>query len=137
MTATANIKVEGGDALRRALIKAGELGRTALKSGLYAEGNAILGVSQVEVPVDTGTLRSSGHVELPKDETGGRVVVEIGYGGAAQGYALIVHERMDLKHVPPGKAKYLEDPALRAITGMGQRLSSVVYAHLKRLERGV
>jgi hypothetical protein len=92
-------------------------------AALYQEGQHIMTRSKSEfVPVDTGTLRASGQVTLPRQESG-RVVVELGYGGAASAYALVQHERMDFHH-PVGQAKYLEQPVNEAAAGFGQRIAS-------------
>ena len=53
------------------------------------------------VPVDKGTLRSSGRVSGPKNDE-----VELSFGGAAAPYALEQHENVDLKH-RVGEARYL------------------------------
>lgn len=57
------------------------------------------------VPVDTGELKDSIHATPP---TGKRTIkAKVVAGGGAAPYALIVHERLDLKH-KVGQAKYLE-----------------------------
>lgn len=101
----------------------------ALSGALYKEGWAILTDSQRLVPVETGTLRSSGTVSTPKTD-GDIVDVEIGYGGAAQDYAIVQHERMDFQHPHGGQAKYLEQPALEHVTGMEARLGVAVSVQL-------
>ncbi len=53
------------------------------------------------VPVDEGTLRSTGRVEGPKHDE-----VELSFGGAAAPYALEQHENMELHHTV-GEARYL------------------------------
>lgn len=64
----------------------------AAAGALYQGATNIMSESKLNyVPVDTGTLRSSGLVEQPKLE-GDRVVVVLGYGGPAAPYALAVHE---------------------------------------------
>lgn len=78
-----------------------------LGAGLYLEGLEILAESAPIVPVDTGTLRASGHVDAPKVD-GLSVEVVVGYGGASAPYALIVHENLEAFHEPPTQAKYLE-----------------------------
>jgi len=88
---------------------------------LYKEGAKIFEESQDEVPVDTNALRTSGQLGLPHLE-GQSVVVEISYGGAAVDYAMIVHEDLEMSHRPGKKAKYLEDPARRALVGMEDRI---------------
>ena len=64
------------------------------------------------VPVKTGALRSSGEVG-DVTHAGGIAMVEIGYGGAASAYAVIVHEDLTKRH-PNGMAKFLEAPMLAA-----------------------
>lgn len=91
----------------------------ALKAGIYQAEIDIMYVSQTEVPVDTGTLRASGRA-LEPEQFGDRIVGTIGYGYGEQvnpktgelasQYAVPVHERLDVRHAPPTKAKYLEDP---------------------------
>lgn len=74
---------------------------------LLAEAEAIMTDAKLRTPVDTGTLRASGTVKSDL-----RMVAnpkaELSFGGAAAGYALIVHERMDVYH-PVGEAKFLEN----------------------------
>lgn len=94
-----------------------------LGSGLYAEANAILAKAIPLTPIDTGNLRASGHVTLPK-VSGDSVEVEIGFGGAAAGYAIYVHERMDAAHAAPTQAKFLEQPVLEAQPGLAERLGA-------------
>jgi len=96
-----------------------------LGQALYKEAAVIFEESQDEVPVDTGILRSSGQLGLPKIE-GGELVVDITYGGAAADYAIYVHEDLEMRHQPGKKAKFLEDPARRRIRGMDERLLGMV-----------
>lgn len=82
----------GGERLAAALRRAGAAGPKLAGSALYREGERVMTRSKREfVPVDMGVLRSSGHVQAPKADALG-VVVMLGYGGAAQRYALYVHE---------------------------------------------
>lgn len=94
-----------------------------LGGALYREAEHIMTRSKAEfVPVDTGVLRASGHVEQPQQTPGG-VSVTLGYGGAASAYALVQHERMDYQHTV-GQAKYLSTPVLQAAAGLGQRIAA-------------
>lgn len=70
--------------------------------------------SQHQCPVDSGTLKGSGHLESEVDA--GLSEIVIGYGGAAAGYALWVHENLSAHHRPPTKAKFLEDPMNERVT---------------------
>lgn len=63
-------------------------------------------LSQMYVPVDTGNLRATGLIRVT--EEGNTIVGNINYGGPDAPYAAIVHERMDLRHTPPTRAKYLQ-----------------------------
>lgn len=76
---------------------------------VYKKANgAMTVIKQRYVPVDTGALRSTGSVK-PSVIAGDSVTVEMGFGGPAAPYALIVHERLGAHH-PIGQAKYLEEP---------------------------
>lgn len=102
----------------------------AMASALFIEAEAIMADSKELVPVDTGALRASGHVQHPKISAQG-VEVEMGYGGAAEQYALIQHERLDYNH-PSGEAKFLEKPVLEHADGMAERLGASVKRWLER-----
>lgn len=65
--------------------------------------------SQLEVPVDTGLLRSTGKA-WPVEKDGDGMEARITYGTH---YGPYVHERVDIHHKPPTKAKFLEDPMKR------------------------
>jgi len=117
------VEVKGTEELHRVLEKLGERAQAELGKALYAEAELIMTESKKQVPVDTGTLRASGFVKEPETK-GGKVEVELGYGGPAskvnpktgqrtEEYAYWVHERLDLKH-EVGKAKFLEDPVKAA-----------------------
>jgi hypothetical protein len=62
--------------------------------------------SKKRVPVDTGTLRDSGHVQQPERDAEG-ISVTMGYGGAAEDYAIVQHENLEFHH-KVGQAKFLE-----------------------------
>jgi hypothetical protein len=74
----------------------------ALARGLRAAAEFLLDKSQEIVPVDTGELKESGHVE------GSRMNVAVVYDAD---HAVIVHEDLAATHTPPTSAKYLEIPA--------------------------
>lgn len=113
------VEVQG---LREVLAELASSGRATpqrIGQGLWEVGQNIMAASQELVPVDTGNLRASGHVELPR-QVAGEVQVVLGYGGPAgsgnfggttnpedAGYALRVHEDLQAHHVV-GQAKFLE-----------------------------
>ena len=108
----------------------------ATKIVLVEEAEEIMNISKSQfVPVDQGTLRSSGHVQLPV-QLGGIISVTAGYGGAAAPYALSVHENRragKTAGVSPsgqsyahwakvGQWKYLENPFKSRSRGMRRRI---------------
>lgn len=138
--------------MRRLTSNTGDRAKTALRG----EAETIMTRSKREfVPVDEGTLRSSGHVQDPV-RRGKEVSVTMAYGGAASPYALAVHEHPS-KFSPPsweGKGvtggvqgrdaqgrftsgrvtfnpegrgpKYLERPFRQQQKGMAQRLAAKI-----------
>ena len=86
--------------------------RTELARILYQEAEGIMTQSKMaHVPVDTGALRSTGHVQKPEISSKGQVRVRLGYGGPSARYAIYVHENLKARHVVGG-SKYLEKPTL-------------------------
>lgn len=82
-------------------------------AALYRRGEAIMTRSKTEfVPVKTGALKNSGHVQLP-ERIGRAWVVDLVYGGPAAPYALVQHETPYFVH-RVGQWKYLEQPMYEA-----------------------
>ena len=103
--------------LKKNLRRLGLSASHELGKALYIEGEGIMGQSKsMFVPVDTGLLRSTGHVEIPRPGP----IVFLGYGGPAAKYALAQHENRGRHKV--GQRKYLEIPMLAAIPGMDVRI---------------
>ena len=133
-----NIKVVGVSGLQRRFRGASKRIQQAIKATLFQEAERMMTISKQQVPVDTGNLRASGHVTLPF-ESGGQVFVELGYGGPAGagahggqsnaqsvGYALTVHEDLQMQHRQGTKAKYLEDPVKENIPHLKQAVNAAV-----------
>lgn len=95
---------------------------SVIERHLFQEGEGVMAQSKELVPVDKGVLRSSGHVQLPK-RIGNQVVVTMGYGGPAAGYAVKVHEDLQAFH-KVGGAKYLSLPFNQAMRGLARRLAT-------------
>jgi hypothetical protein len=91
---------------------------------LYQEAQIEMTESKKRVPVDTGTLRSSGHVVKPVT-LGTRTTVDLVYGGAAEEYAVIVHENLGALH-EVGQAKYLESVLMQSAPHMARRIAARV-----------
>lgn len=103
----------------RRLWTSGGRQRAARGVGLAAE--YLLGESKLEVPLDEGTLERSGRADV--DES--RLRASVSYDTV---YAVPQHERMDYRHAPGRKAKYLEDPMNRSREVVAQ----IIAAELRR-----
>ena len=86
--------------------KVGILVKDPAANALRSVGEIWMTEAKKRTPVDTGVLRSSGHVQGPFKD-GDSWVIRLVFGGPAAPYAVFVHERLDLKH-PVGQSKYLE-----------------------------
>jgi hypothetical protein len=103
--------------------------RAAPRAGLETMGREIhdtalvaFAESQMEVPLDLGTLMRSGFVS-PPERGGNTIEVTISYGGAASLYAMRVHEGVGMKFQNGRKAKYLSDPTEAAVVGLDRRIA--------------
>lgn len=106
----------------------GDKAAKAMRGILYREGEAIMAESKRQVPVLTGTLRDSGHVQ-PPSESSGELSVVLGYGGPAAPYALYQHEEMTLHH-KEGNAKFLAGPFYAAKPTMDDRFAAELRTEL-------
>lgn len=93
----------------------------AFAAALYQEAEIEMEEAKRRVPVDTGALRDSGHVQPPVVR-GGRVSLTMGFGGPAAPYAVPVHENLEAFH-KVGQAKYLESVVLESSKYMAQRVA--------------
>jgi len=96
---TVEFKITGLDKLANKLRGAEAQLRVEIGKTLYQFGEEVMTASKLVVPVLTGTLMNTGHVDLPAD-SGAMITVTLGYGGPAAPYALYVHEEMQ-GAVPP------------------------------------
>lgn len=86
------ISVSGTERLQAVFQELGAEAPRATGDALYQWGASVMQDSRANyVPVDTGVLRASGHVEQPVVR-GTQASVRFGYGGVAAPYALSVHE---------------------------------------------
>ena len=114
--------IKGLDKVRKMLRQHQEKAVFALKKEMYLEAEGIMTQAKELVPVDTGTLKDSGVVQLPRDE-GSVIVEEFGFGGPAAPYAVFVHENTVVFH-KVGMAKFLEIPFRQAQRGMVDRIAA-------------
>lgn len=136
------VRLQGTKALNRRFRKlrgASFFVRTVAQN-LYLEAELIMGKSKKQCPVDQSTLKNSGHV-WPPEITSSEVKVTMGYGGAAESYAIYVHERITSRktgkkiHHPVGKAKFLEDPFLTERPKVEARMATKIRGSIQRLTR--
>jgi hypothetical protein len=123
------VEVKGTKGLAQALDRYGRKAKRALKAALFQEAEGIMTQAKQIVPVRDGFLKGSGHVRLPQEQSGG-VSIELGFGGPAAPYAVIVHEDLNAFH-KVGQAKYLEEPVNQAKPGMSGRIARDVRAATK------
>lgn len=123
-------EMKGKEEMERAMRLLGQNGPKAMGNALFQEGERIMAAAKELVPVDTATLKTSGHVKLP-EIVGDDVTVVMGFGGAASDYAIYVHENLEARHAPPTQAKFLEQPLLEAANDMGLRIAQELWAKLK------
>lgn len=137
--------LRGGTAMANKLRDIAKRFPDRVASAIYMEANSIMSKSKRLCPVapDGGTLRASGTVHKP-ERKGRQISVLMSYGGAAQDYAIAVHEHLS-EHSPPswiiaeetGRGinwnadgtgpKFLEIPINEAMPGMLQRLAARIH----------
>lgn len=120
-------------------------------AAIYQEAQIIMTESKRRCPVakDGGVLRSSGRVGFP-ERKGRNISVMLSYGGAADAYAIAVHETQS-EHDPPSwqrmyenggmiqwtstgtGPKFLEGPINEAMPEMNERLAERL--HFDKQER--
>jgi len=133
-----DIRVEGFERMRARLSGFVQRYPNEVKAALKQEAEIIMTQSKREVPVDTGALKNSGFVSEPT-QSGQNISIKLGYGGTSTKvnpktgevttvYAIYVHENTAWHH-RVGKAKFLEDPIMRA----REKLMNRIAYRVKRL----
>ena len=91
----------GAKEMIETLLKIADKFPDRVMAALYQEAQVILTEAKRRCPVasDGGILRASGQV-LPPERNGRRISVTISFGGAADAYAIAVHEHLSA-HSPP------------------------------------
>lgn len=102
-----------------------------LGEALRDEGNQIIRIANTLVPVDTGNLRSTGHVEAPV-QAGPVVSVSLGYGqGDIAPYAARIEFDVTLNHPHGGQAHFFQQPLFAATAGLLQRVATALRGALR------
>lgn len=148
MATLSQIQVVGVHRLRYKLAMGKRAGVQDVAQTLYREAERIMALAKSEyVPVVTGALRSSGHVQKPKF-LGSTVTVTLGFGGASASYALEVHENPRAGKTygmspsgfpyPPGtwskvgQWKFLTEPVTLSLPRVKAQLHKTLVRGLKR-----
>lgn len=116
------VKIEGLKEMRAKLSNLARKYPKKAKAALVMWGERVMTRSKDEfVPVDLGTLRSSGHV---KPHSGKKIGIDLAYGGPAEAYAIVQHENPDFQHTV-GEDKYLEKPLLEAASTFEEDMTAL------------
>ena len=124
------IEWEGADEFAKLLTTTSNLVEKDVAAVLFQQGETIMTAAKRDTPVDTGRLRSTGHVKPPKTRRG-LVEIVMAFG---TDYAIFVHEIRG-RHHPVGKAKFLESNVNAAARQMGQRLAAALKRRLRKRGR--
>lgn len=123
------IDLEGLDMVQQRLRTVVTQMAQAAPTAAVLEGQQIMQTSQALVPVLTGLLRSTGHVDLLSAYQA--VVVELSYGmhGTAP-YAAKIHEDTSMNHPRGGQSHFLSEPFFAATAGMLERLATTIRSQM-------
>lgn len=99
--------------------------KAAARRAVEASCEDLLGRAQREAPVEEGTLRGSGSVEIRSNPDGTGVSGEVSFDTV---YAARQHEEVTWTHPKGGKAKYLEDP----LKAMAPRYAAAIAAAVRQ-----
>ena len=113
LTGTADVQAKIAAAMAQIGVKA--------EAALYQEAELIMTEAKKRTPVDVGTLRDSGHVQ-PPERDGQGVSVTMGFGGAAEDYAIVQHFDLSLKHTV-GQALFLSSPIQEVAPQLAERIA--------------
>ena len=110
----------------------GDIGKI-IGAALFKAGHELKNKAIPLTPLDTGALRRSLNVGLPKVQ-GGTITVEVGADGRSAPYALAVHERTGaINYSEPGTgAKYLERPFNDMQGEIGEMIASEVETAIRK-----
>lgn len=114
------MKVTGLSQMKAAVTAVARALPRDVAAALRAEAEIEMAEAKRRTPVDTGVLRGSGYVDDPTLRLNVHRI-EVGFGGAAAEYAVVVHEDMDAFH-PVGQAKYLESVLKESAPYLAERI---------------
>jgi hypothetical protein len=135
--------IDGLDALKASMAAAVPKIREGASKALYAFAEEVMTASKAIVPVETGNLMSTGHVGKQQSpgvkegfvyQEGDELIIDVGYGDDAIGYALYVHENMfpGVNWTRPGSGpKFLESPFNERVDQLPGRIKNAVNYAMK------
>lgn len=118
------VTFRGLEAMEARLTTLGERFGPAAGAALRAEAEIEMTEAKRRTPVRTGVLRNSGTVTGPDAE--GTVVMS--FGGAAEAYAIEIHENLEMFHPRGGQAKFLESVVLESAPYLAQRVAERLFS---------
>lgn len=117
--------------------------RKALLPTMKEQMEQAFTLSQLYVPVDTGTLKASGKVEGPTAKSRYSLDGAITYGEGGlinpksgedvESYAIYVHERTELSHAPPTRAKFVSAAIEETMGDLHRELRDALEAYFATL----
>lgn len=144
----ASIEITGAAEWKAKLQAMGPAAFAAMVQSAHRSLEEVMTTSKEEyVPVDQGTLRSTGHVE-PPSVSGASAEITMGYGGPAAPYAIAAHENPRAGKTggvsPTGQLyehwartggwKYLETPLKASTEKIAAKMKAAVEAAHTRLK---
>jgi hypothetical protein len=119
--AKTGLKMLGGPAMQKKLRVVKHKYPDICARALYQEAQIEMTEAKRRTPVDTGVLRASGFVQFP-ERKGRLIFITLAFGGAAETYAVIVHEDLEAHH-RIGQAKFLESVLNESLPYMASRIA--------------
>lgn len=93
--------------------------------GEYEGAQVVMKDAKQRAPHDTHQMEKSGYVTAPDIKSGGKIQVEMGFGGPSEDYVVRQHEDTSLSH-PHGEAKFLSN----AMDAHGDTIKEAVARHV-------
>lgn len=97
--------------------------RAAALGAIRVWANHVLGEAQRLAPVEEGSLRAAGEMEVFETDAGASIVISF-----STAYAARQHEELSYRHPKGGQAKYLETPFKANVNRLEPLVSAAVRA---------
>jgi hypothetical protein len=120
------LQLKGMNSMNRKLKDISRRHPEMVGKAMYQEMQIEMTEAKRRCPVETGVLRASGTVSRPEIDSYDNINVMLSFGGAAQDYAIVQHERLDFVH-KVGQAKFLESVLNESQSHMGTRIARRIH----------